>query len=213
MTPRLSPKILQWSQHLYRWLLHLYPNKFREGYGEEMLIVFNDCCQTAYRQAGLKGISRVWLFTLTDFARNVPAEHLEGGIISMFKRGLDIVIAGLAITLLLPFLPVITILIKLDSRGSVFHVASRVGRYGQLFNSYKLRTMTTNTPYPLVTRIGHILRVLRIDELPQFYNILKGEMSLWGPPAMLPDRIDLHDPIWQKALQVTPGLMGRFPSA
>src|SRR5699024_3116666 len=96
--------------------------------------------------------------------------------------------------------------------GSVFHVANRVGKYGQLFPCYKLRTMTRNSHYPTVTRLGRIFRLTRIDELPQFYNVLQGEMSLWGPPAMLPERINPNDPLWQRALQSSPGLIGNYPT-
>jgi lipopolysaccharide/colanic/teichoic acid biosynthesis glycosyltransferase len=107
------------------------------------------------------------------------------------KRVFDIAFSTLMLILLLPVFLYFAIAIKLDSKGPVFYLQERIGRYGKAFNILKFRTMYQNaengTPKlssatdERVTRIGKILRKYRIDELPQFWNILIGEMSVVGP--------------------------------
>jgi lipopolysaccharide/colanic/teichoic acid biosynthesis glycosyltransferase len=107
------------------------------------------------------------------------------------KRVFDIAFSTLMLILLLPVFLYFAIAIKLDSKGPVFYLQERIGRYGKAFNILKFRTMyqnaETGTPKlssatdERVTRIGKILRKYRIDELPQFWNILIGEMSVVGP--------------------------------
>jgi lipopolysaccharide/colanic/teichoic acid biosynthesis glycosyltransferase len=107
------------------------------------------------------------------------------------KRVFDIAFSTLMLILLLPVFLYFAIAIKFDSKGPVFYLQERIGRYGKAFNILKFRTMyqnaETGTPKlssatdERVTRIGKILRKYRIDELPQFWNILIGEMSVVGP--------------------------------
>ena len=112
------------------------------------------------------------------------------------KRFIDILLSLFAIFLLLPVLLIISILIKLDSKGPILFKQKRVGLYGEHFNIYKFRTMTVEAPSDAptdrltnpslwITTIGKFLRKTSIDELPQLINILKGEMSIVGPrPAL-----------------------------
>ncbi len=107
------------------------------------------------------------------------------------KRFFDIVLSVLVIVLLMSWLlPLIAILIKLSSKGSVFFVQKRVGFLGRSFNCYKFRTMVINTEAdtqqavqndPRITRVGKFLRNSNLDELPQFFNVLMGDMTIVGP--------------------------------
>ncbi|PYX88337.1 MAG: sugar transferase, partial [Acidobacteria bacterium] len=145
------------------------------------------------------------------------------------KRLLDVVGALIALLLLTPLFTVVSILIKLDSPGPVFYRAERVGRKGRRFLCCKFRTMISSadaikselrqrnersgamfkiTDDPRITRLGHFVRRYSIDELPQFWNVLKGEMSLVGPrPHPVDDcaRYQLDD---LRRLDMTPGLTG-----
>lgn len=114
------------------------------------------------------------------------------------KRLFDIAVSFLVITLVLSWLiPILAILIRLDSRGPVFFVQNRVGFLGCSFRCYKLRTMVVNDDADFkqasnndirITRLGKFLRVTSLDELPQFLNVLLGNMSIVGPrPFMLRD--------------------------
>jgi exopolysaccharide biosynthesis polyprenyl glycosylphosphotransferase len=107
------------------------------------------------------------------------------------KRFLDIIISFISLFVLLPVILYFSIRIKLDSKGPVFYRQERIGQFGLPFNILKFRTMQTNSENGVpklssanddrITRVGRILRKFRIDEIPQFWNILKGDMSLVGP--------------------------------
>ena len=113
------------------------------------------------------------------------------------KRTGDILLSFLFLSLLLPLFVIIPILIKLDSRGSVFFVQKRVGKDGKLFSCYKFRTMYKNAPRNkakedfadsrlYITRVGRFLRRTSLDEIPQFFCCLIGTMSLIGPRPVVP---------------------------
>ncbi len=135
----------------------------------------------------------------------------------MAKRLFDLVGACLALLLLAPLLLVVALAIRLDSPGPVFFRQQRVGRDGVLFFIHKFRTMQADAPLrgpqvtvgndPRITRIGHALRHYRIDELPQFIDVLLGRMSLVGPRPEVP-RFVAHYPAALKArvLAVRPGI-------
>lgn len=140
---------------------------------------------------------------------------------SFVKRAADIVFSLLVIVLVLSWLlPILAILIKLSSKGPVFFVQQRTGRYNVAFNCYKLRSMIVNESSdlqqafqgdPRVTLVGKLLRKLSLDELPQFFNVLAGEMSLVGPrPHMLHHtNIYTQDVAeYPKRLLVRPGITG-----
>ncbi|GIV09407.1 MAG: sugar transferase [Fimbriimonadales bacterium] len=135
------------------------------------------------------------------------------------KRGLDWVAAGIGLALLMPLLLLIALFVKLDSPGSVFFAHERVGRYGRKFKVLKFRTMVQDAPKrggaitaghdPRITRVGRILRKTKLDELPQLWNVLKGEMSLVGPRPEVEKYVKLWEPTLRElVLSVRPGITG-----
>jgi lipopolysaccharide/colanic/teichoic acid biosynthesis glycosyltransferase len=145
------------------------------------------------------------------------------------KRIVDVVGAGFLLTALSPFLAIIAALIKLDSAGRVFYRAPRVGRKGQLFRCYKFRTMVSNADQlkndlrqdnqrsgpcfkiaddPRITHFGRFLRRYSLDELPQLWNVVKGEMSLVGPRPHPVDDFAAYEIGHLARLDVTPGITG-----
>ena len=117
------------------------------------------------------------------------------------KRLFDVGLAAVGLLLSWPLWLLIAACIKLEDRGRVFFVDNRLGARGRLFRLWKFRTMRaheksgtarrqTTAGDPRVTRVGHILRATALDELPQLWNILKGDMSFVGPRALLPREIE-----------------------
>jgi exopolysaccharide biosynthesis polyprenyl glycosylphosphotransferase len=146
-----------------------------------------------------------------------------------FKRVVDVVAAALALAFLSPLLVAIAGLIKLDSSGFVLYRAQRAGRKGRLFRCYKFRTMVSNAdelkarlryenqrsgPFfkiardPRITRLGHFLRRYSLDELPQLWNVVKGDMSLVGPRPHPVDDFAAYEIEHLARLDVTPGITG-----
>jgi len=133
------------------------------------------------------------------------------------KRLLDVGLSLLGLILLSPLLGAVALWIKLDSPGPVFYRGVRVGRFGRPFRIYKFRTMVANAELlgppstaaddPRITRVGRILRRFNLDELPQFINVLKGDMSIVGPRPEVPEVIALL-PAEEKQLilSVRPGI-------
>lgn len=112
-----------------------------------------------------------------------------------------------------PLLCLIAIAIRLDDRGPVLFRQIRVGRFGRHFTMYKFRSMRiarglplTRSGDPRITRVGFFLRRHKLDELPQFWNIVKGEMAWIGPRPEIPEFVDMNDPLWRQVLQYRPGL-------
>lgn len=135
----------------------------------------------------------------------------------MIKRTLDVLLSGLVLLLLLPLLVFVTVLIKLTSKGPVFFLQERLGKEGGLFQVYKFRTMTdkarnfneqVTTETFEVTFIGKFIRRSKIDELPQLYNVLVGDMSLVGPRPCLPELLNDFNEDGAYRLKVRPGLTG-----
>jgi exopolysaccharide biosynthesis polyprenyl glycosylphosphotransferase len=139
------------------------------------------------------------------------------------KRVSDIIISLLACLLLSPLIIIVMLLVKLESpRGSIFYTQNRVGQFGQVFRIYKFRTMREDAEDatgavwadkddPRITRVGRILRKFRLDEMPQFWNVLKGEMSLVGPRPERPEIVaDLarQIPFYDEREYAMPGLTG-----
>src|SRR4029078_12061018 len=133
------------------------------------------------------------------------------------KRLLDLVAGSIALTLSLPIVIAATLATRLAcDRGPVFYKAIRIGEGGRPFRMLKLRTMVT-TPHgpgltrardPRVTRMGRILRRLKIDELPQLWNVVRGEMSLVGPRPEDARYIDWGDPLHRRVFTAKPGITG-----
>ncbi len=147
----------------------------------------------------------------------------------LMKRIFDLVLAGLILILILPVLGIISLLIKLDSAGPVIFRQQRVGENGRLFPMYKFRSMIVNAEKlqnqvtqvrsdgtliykkaddPRVTRIGRFLRHTSLDELPQLFNVIKGDMSLVGPRPELPWLVGQYEPWQHKRFAVPQGMTG-----
>jgi lipopolysaccharide/colanic/teichoic acid biosynthesis glycosyltransferase len=134
------------------------------------------------------------------------------------KHCVDFCLAALWVTAFLPVFMLVAILIKLDSPGPVFFRQKRAGRNGKLFEIYKFRTMVqgaymmgsrlTVKRDPRITRLGQLLRWSKIDELPQLFNVIRGEMSLIGPRPEDPYFVKFYTPAQQRVLLVRPGLVG-----
>jgi len=135
----------------------------------------------------------------------------------MLKRAFDLLGAAAALLLLSPLLLVLALVIKLDSPGPVFFRQERVGRHGRPFRIHKFRTMVADAPQrglaitvgadPRITRSGAWLRRTRLDELPQFIDVLQGHMSLVGPRPEVPRYVQHYPPgLRERALAVRPGI-------
>jgi exopolysaccharide production protein ExoY len=153
-----------------------------------------------------------------------------GGV---FKRGFDVVAAISGILLLCPLFLMLAMLVKFSDGGRVFYGHQRIGRNGNAFPCLKFRTMVENGDQvlaahfakdpqlreewiatrklqddPRVTRVGAVLRKLSLDELPQIFNILRGDMSFVGPRPVVEDELELYGPAADYYLQSRPGLTG-----
>ena len=133
------------------------------------------------------------------------------------KRALDVVVGTLALVIAVPILVGIALATRLTGeRGSFLYRASRVGDGGAIITVLKVRTMADGSPGagvtgsddPRVTRLGRILRRYRIDELPQLFNVVRGEMSLVGPRPEDPQFVDWSDPVHRRVFTAKPGITG-----
>lgn len=135
------------------------------------------------------------------------------------KRVFDISVSILVLILLFPVILVIGIAIKLDDGGPVFFLQDRAGKYGKIFRCCKFRTMVVGAEQKglglevarddnRITRVGAILRRWTLDEIPQLYNVLKGEMSVVGPRPTVPSQIARYTPEQMRRLDVKPGMAG-----
>jgi undecaprenyl phosphate N,N'-diacetylbacillosamine 1-phosphate transferase len=134
------------------------------------------------------------------------------------KRALDLVLTASALLFLWPLLLVVALLVKMTSRGPVFFRQERLGRDAVTFLAYKFRTMTDKPRVPdtlfysgdpsEITPVGRFLRRTKLDELPQIFNVLRGEMSIVGPRPQLPQQLTEFDENARLRLLVSPGLTG-----
>jgi lipopolysaccharide/colanic/teichoic acid biosynthesis glycosyltransferase len=135
------------------------------------------------------------------------------------KRALDIGGSALALALASPFFAVAALAIKLDDGGPVLYRQRRVGHRGEEFELLKLRTMVVgaerlgagwavNAGDPRITRAGRVLRRLSLDELPQLWNVLRGDMSLVGPRPTLAYQVERYTPRQRRRLDARPGITG-----
>lgn len=134
------------------------------------------------------------------------------------KRIFDVVASILTLVVSLPLLLVIWALIRLTSPGPAIFSQERVGRGGAPFRMHKFRTMVSDAPAysysptcaddPRITRLGRLLRRTSLDELPQIFNVLKGEMSLVGPRPEMPFIVDQYEPLHRQRLDAKPGITG-----
>ena len=140
------------------------------------------------------------------------------------KRGLDVIFAVIALPIVLVVCIIFGTLIWLEDRGTIFYLAKRRGKDGTIFNMYKLRSMKVNAPDirnkdnstfnsaddPRVTKIGKLMRKISVDELPQVFNILKGDMSLVGTRPPTVDEYEQYEFVHRKRLAVKPGITGMW---
>jgi lipopolysaccharide/colanic/teichoic acid biosynthesis glycosyltransferase len=135
------------------------------------------------------------------------------------NRALDVAGASVGLALASPALAVAALAIKLDDGGPVFYRQRRVGQEGREFELLKLRTMVVgaeqqgagwavNRGDPRITRVGRALRRLSLDELPQLWNVVRGEMSLIGPRPTLAYQVESYSPRQRRRLEVRPGVTG-----
>src|SRR5688572_11742968 len=144
------------------------------------------------------------------------------------KRFVDIIVSAIALVTLAPLFVLIAVLIKLEDNGPIFFVQLRVGKWGRQFRMYKFRSMCVDAEQrfkavqqqnrhasgvtfklkddPRITRIGRWLRKFSIDEFPQFFNVLRGDMSLVGPRPPLPQEVARYSPADRRRLEAMPGL-------
>lgn len=133
-----------------------------------------------------------------------------------FKRVFDILASGIGIIVLSPILIVIAIAIKCDSNGEILFKQKRVGMSEKTFNIFKFRTMVTNAEKLgkqitvgndcRITKIGSFLRKYKLDELPQLFNVLLGDMSLVGPRPEVPRYVELYTDEQREVFKVRPGI-------
>ena len=129
-------------------------------------------------------------------------------------RSIEVLFAAASLIALTPLLLLVALLIKFTDEGTILFSQKRVGMGGIEFAIYKFRTMRSSAGGPLVTattdkritRIGRMLRKAKLDELPELWNILRGDMSFVGPRPEVPELVDLSDPLWQEILKARPGL-------
>jgi exopolysaccharide biosynthesis polyprenyl glycosylphosphotransferase len=154
---------------------------------------------------------------------------IRSKIVRSLKRVLDITVASGALVLASPLMLLTAIVIKLDSRGPVLFKQIRVGKDGEHFGCYKFRSMYVDAEQrkaalmamneadgpvfkmqndPRTTRVGRVIRKLSIDELPQLFNVLKGEMSLVGPRPALPSEVERYTFEQIGRLHAVPGITG-----
>ena len=200
-----------------------------------------------HRRKGEKPIDRIILISSLSWVGSLGVEtHDLGGILGLevrqnllnkwakfLKRSLDLFLTITGCVLISPLIPILFLVITLDSRGGIFYKQERVGRDGKKFHILKLRTMVANADSileeylekhpelkaeweashklkndPRITRIGNFLRKFSIDELPQLWNVFKGEMSLVGPRPIVTDEIRYYGPVYKLYKQVNPGMTG-----
>ena len=125
----------------------------------------------------------------------------------MYKRPFDIFVSLAALLILAPVMAVSWIAAAIDTKSSGFFTQKRIGRYGKPFSIIKLRTMSKGLP-KRISRFGAFLRQSKIDELPQLFNVLSGDMSIVGPRPALPRQIEEYDEHSRRRLLVRPGLTG-----
>jgi len=173
-----------------------------------------DYSDLAYFHASMENFGGIPLIAL----REAVLSPLQRAV----KRLLDIIVSGLVLLLGWPIFLIVAVAIRLESKGPILFCQQRVGQHGKLFTMYKFRSMIADAEQlqdksdvdhkhaddARVTRIGRILRRTSLDELPQFWNILRGDMSLVGPRPEMPWLVDQYESWQRKRFEVPQGLTG-----
>jgi exopolysaccharide biosynthesis polyprenyl glycosylphosphotransferase len=184
--------------------------------------VVPDIFQLNLRQVQVENLDGITLL-------GVNGDQPFTGTNRIFKRLLDLVLTIVSLPLWLLVIGIIGLLVKLEDRGSIFYMQKRIGEDGREFNMVKFRTMIPDADKyrdelikqhdqdprhpkivndPRITRIGRFLRRSSLDELPNLFNVLKGEMSLVGPRPPMPDEVALYEKWHMQRLQIIPGMTG-----
>jgi sugar transferase (PEP-CTERM system associated) len=187
-------------------------------------------------EARLKGIEVIEMPNIYErLTGRVPVEHIEDqwllfsdgfqllsrGYVQRVKRLIDFAVSGLLLALTAPLMALTALAIRFESPGPVFYKQERVGKGGKVFSVYKFRSMVVDAEAhgvkwaqkrdPRVTRVGRIIRMFRIDELPQIWNVFKGDMSLVGPRPERPQFVEelaTQIPYYNIRHTITPGITG-----
>jgi len=165
-----------------------------------------------------------------SLSRAIPDWHFElpnSPVYRVVKRLFDVLFALTGLLLLAPLLPMVVLLIKLDSPGTILFAQRRVGQGGRLFTCYKFRSMVRGAEAmkadlaelneatgpafkiredPRITKVGAFLRRSSLDEIPQLFNVLRGQMSVVGPRPQIPAEVELYEPWQRRRLEVKPGI-------
>jgi exopolysaccharide biosynthesis polyprenyl glycosylphosphotransferase len=201
--------------------------------GSRLLEVLRDCKRASVKVSLLPDtFSALGPCVEVDDVQGVTVLGINPPVLScssrLAKRALDLAGAGALTMLALPLITVAAIAVKLDSRGPVFFRQERVGQDGRRFRLVKMRTMVTDAEArrselldqskdpdwlhlehdPRITRVGRLLRLASLDELPQLWNVLKGEMSLVGPRPLVAEEDVMVDEWARGRLDLTPGITG-----
>ncbi|BAY12880.1 sugar transferase [Calothrix sp. NIES-2098] len=213
-----------WSQQSWSGVVVASPMDFSDTQVQQLMQLrlqgiptyrLPDICETLWYKLPSSLLEDSWLAFSAGF------NLVPGGISLKVKRLVDLILAGLLLIFLFPLMLLAIVAIKLDSPGSVFYSQVRTGLYGKPFRVYKFRSMYQDAEKrgaqwasqrdPRITRVGYWLRVLRIDELPQIFNVLRGDMSLIGPRPERPEfdvKLKEAIPYYELRYLVKPGITG-----
>lgn len=158
---------------------------------------------------------------MLGFGEKLGIEYEEKKVYEIVKRLFDVLLCILAMIIAVPIIVITCILVRLESKGNPIYKQERSGRFGKTFNVFKIRSMYTdaekngpqwaNKNDNRVTQVGRFIRKTRIDELPQLFNIIKGDMSIVGPRPERPyftEKFSKDIPNFKDRLSVMPGLTG-----
>lgn len=159
-----------------------------------------------------------------------PLHHTRSKVFAtFFKRVFDIIFSVIALGVALPLMLIIALAVRLDSEGTILYVSERIGKRGRVFSCFKFRTMVKDAEMrkkelaaqnerdgilfkvsndPRITRIGRVLRKYSLDELPQFFNVLRGEMSIVGPRPPIASEVAQYELEHFRRLEAKPGITG-----
>lgn len=207
---RVSDIILAVPHNLHADQLRAVMKCFERGV---RIVPMPDLLEGITGRIPVERIGESWLVSL-------PIDWDSRRLYQIGKRAMDIVFAGIGLLLLAPLFPFLALAIKLDSPGPIFYRPERLGRAGKPFRLWKFRTMVSNadrigdptfttTNDQRITRVGRILRTTHVDELPQFINVLAGDMSLVGPrPERQVPELEESIPYYRARCAVKPGATG-----
>jgi exopolysaccharide biosynthesis polyprenyl glycosylphosphotransferase len=201
--------------------------------GEQLLELLRDCKATGTKVSLLPAtFSALGPMVEVDDVQGITVLGINPPVLSRSsrwgKRGLDVLGAGIALIVLSPALAILALVVRLDTPGPALFHQERIGKGGRRFRLLKLRTMLPNAEArraelaaqskdpgwlhlehdPRITRVGRFLRLASLDELPQLWNVLRGDMSLVGPRPLIPEEDSMVDDWARGRLDLTPGITG-----